>query len=145
MFLLLHIGSYLLHIFRVYDIKLNGQLDLNGVYSARKESFFSNVETFIICILIGFTVKHLYEMDRLQFHDEGIVSYFIVLDSVITFFYKPFTYIGLVIKIDGEIRKNLYTLFFLQSEIIKQEKKEELLKEIEEINMKFRLAIQSKV
>lgn len=64
MFLVLHCVSYLVHYFRIYDIKLNGQSDLNGVYSAKRESFVSNVETFIICIIIGFTVKHLYEMDR---------------------------------------------------------------------------------
>lgn len=62
MFLILHVISYLVHYFRIYDIKLNGKSDLNGVYSAKRESFLSNVETFIICIVIGFTVKHLYEM-----------------------------------------------------------------------------------
>ena len=126
LFLILHIISYFTHYYRIYDIKLNGKPDHNGVYSARHESFVSNVETFLICIVIGFTVKHLFEMNDLEFHDEGIINYFIVVNSVITFFYKPFIYIGLLIKLDGEIRKNLFTLYFLQSEILKKKDLEAL-------------------
>ena len=110
-YLIMHIISYILYYFRKRDIKLNGQPDANGVYTAKRESFISNIETFIMCIVIGFTVKHMIDMGGESFHREGIRSYFLVVDSIITFFYKPFIYFGMVIKVDGEIRKNLYTLY----------------------------------
>lgn len=118
LFLILHIISYLMHYFRVYDIKKNGVADMNGVYSARREAFISNIETFVICIVIGFTVKHLYDIGMDEFHREGIRSYFIIFDSIVTFLFKSYIYLGLVIKLDGEIRKNLYTLYQRQFKII---------------------------
>ena len=118
LYLILHIVSYLIHYFRVYDIKKNGIADLNGVYSAKREAFISNIETFVICIIIGFTVKHLNDMGLITFHKEGIRSYFIVFDSIVTFLFKSYIYSGLVIKLDGEIRKNLYTLYQRQFKII---------------------------
>lgn len=63
-------------------------------------------------MVIGVTCKHLYDIEVDVFHKRAISSYFLIFDSVLTFFYKPYIYIGLVIKVDGEIKKNLYTLFF---------------------------------
>lgn len=110
-FLVLHIFSYLIHYFRVYDIGKNGIADMNGVYSAKTEAFISNIETFIICIVIGITVKHLNDMSLDAFHQEGIRSYFIIFDGLVTFLFKSYVYMGLVIKLDSEITKNLYTLY----------------------------------
>lgn len=130
LYLTLHILSYLASYFRNYDVKLNGQPDINGVFTARRETFISNLETFIMCIVIGFTVKHLQDNGTETFHKEGLRSYFLVVDSVVTFFYKPYIYFGLVIKIDGEIRKNLYTLYHKQYELLQEEKMIELMKEV---------------
>lgn len=49
-----------------------------------------------------------------------------MVDSVLTFFYKPFIYLGLVVKLDGEIKKNLYTLFFKQKLLLEKERLAEL-------------------
>ena len=81
--------------------------------------------------MIGFTAKHLFVAGDAVFHEEAIRSYFLILDSVVTFFYKPFIYLGLVVKLDGEIKKNLYTLFFAQHELIQEENMEALRKEVE--------------
>lgn len=37
LYLILHVASYLAHFFRLRDLKINGQPDINGVYSARRE------------------------------------------------------------------------------------------------------------
>ena len=47
-----------------------------------------------------------------------------------TFFFKPFIYLGLVVKLDGEIKKNLYTLHFKQHELMEAEKMEVLRREV---------------
>jgi len=51
----------------------------------------------------------------------------------------------LTIKLDGEIRKNLYTLFHLQSEIIKEEKMEALKLEVKMIKNRFKEAMANRV
>ena len=112
LYLILHLVSYIVHFFRIHDVKLNGKPDINGVYYARRETFISNIETFVICIVIGFTVKDLFDMGPQAFHNEGFLSYLLLMDSIVTFFYKAFIYIGLVVKLDGEIKKNLFTLYF---------------------------------
>lgn len=93
-FLILHVCSYVGHYFRLHDIKLNGKPDINGVYTAKTEAIFQNIEIFIICILVGFTVKHLIDMDTASFHLEGVHTYFLILNSTITFFTKAYIYFG---------------------------------------------------
>ena len=119
----LHILTYLLHFFKKRDIRLYGSPDLNGVYTSRRQQLISNIETFIICIIVGFTVKHLWDMDHDEFSSEGYRTYFIIFDSVITFLYKPYIYFGLVIKTYSETTKNLYTLFHTQAELIRGKEK----------------------
>ena len=63
-FLIIHIFSYLAHYYRIHDIKLNGMPDINGVYTAKKEALLGNIEAFIICILVGFTTKHLIDINN---------------------------------------------------------------------------------
>lgn len=109
--MILHIVSYFIYYFRLYDIKLYGKPDINGVYYARRESFVSNCETFVICVIIGVTLKHLYDEGEETFYDEGLRSYFLIFDSVLTFFFKAFMYFGLKMKLSGELTKNLYTLY----------------------------------
>ena len=130
-YLILHLLSYIVHYFRIHDIKINGKPDVYGVYSARRETFLSNFETFLVCIVIGFSVKHLVELEYETFHKEAIHSYFLVVDSVLTFFYKPFIYLGLIVKLEGEIKKNLYTLYFAQDQLIQEEKRTEVKRQKE--------------
>ena len=53
-----HVLSYLVAYFRKYDIEKNGKIDINGVKRATTESFIGNVQFFIACILIGFSVNY---------------------------------------------------------------------------------------
>lgn len=110
----LHIFSYLLNLYKRREIRLNGEPDLYGVYASKRETLASNMETFIMCIIIGFTLKHLNDLDQKVFYSEGVRTYFLIFDSVVTFFYKPYVYFGLVFKMSGETTKNLYTLYFIQ-------------------------------
>lgn len=48
--------------YRVNELKMHGKPDVNGIPAAPKESFISNIEIFLICIVIGFTAKHLMEI-----------------------------------------------------------------------------------
>ena len=110
-YLFVHIYSYVGHYFRLHDIKLNGKPDVNGVYTAKKEAIFQNIEIFVICMLVGFTIKHLIDMEQESFHIEGVHTYFLILNSTITFFTKAYIYFGQMMKVSGEITKNIYTLF----------------------------------
>lgn len=110
-FLILHIMSYLAHFYRLRDIALNGKPDVNGIYTAKKEALISNIETFIICIMIGFTIKHYFDTSQEELHSHGIRTYFLIFDCFITFFVKGYIYFGQMMKVSGEVTKNIYTLF----------------------------------
>ena len=62
-------------------------------------------------MILGFTLKHLTNLPEDQYFGEGERTYFIIFDMIVTILYKPFIFIGLVIKLDAEITMNLYTLF----------------------------------
>ena len=71
-YLILHIISYMIFFYRKRDIKLNGKPDTNGLLSASKESLVKNIEIFINCIIVGVTLKHLYDTDPKEMHYEGL-------------------------------------------------------------------------
>lgn len=93
---------------------MHGQPNAYGVYTSEREQMISNFETFVIMMVLGYTLKHLKDQPSDQFVDEGVCTYFIIFDMIVTFLYKPFIYLGLVVKLDGEITMNLYTLFQIQ-------------------------------
>ena len=58
-----HIFSYTCSIFRTYDIERNGQMDVNGIYRAKRETFLGTVEVFVDCIIFGYTFNYMIGSD----------------------------------------------------------------------------------
>ena len=58
-----HVLSYLIAYFRFYDIEKNGRMDINGVKRATNESKLSSLQFFIGCIIIGFTLNHMLQVE----------------------------------------------------------------------------------
>lgn len=52
-----HVFSYVIAIFRKYDIEKNGVLGINGVPRGRVESLLAQVQNFVVCLIIGFCIK----------------------------------------------------------------------------------------
>lgn len=52
-----HVSSYLIQYFRKYDIEKNGQLDIQGVPQAKRESAIANIQYLFVCFIVGFSVK----------------------------------------------------------------------------------------
>ena len=59
-----HIASYLIELFRRYDIAKNGQMDINGVPRAKTESILATIQYFFICFLIGYILKEIISIHR---------------------------------------------------------------------------------
>ena len=59
-----HCFSYVVAFYRSWDIDNNGQLDINGIKRAPMESLIGNVQFFIGCIIIGFSIKHYSEEEN---------------------------------------------------------------------------------
>lgn len=69
-----HCFSYIIAFYRGYDIENNGQLDINGIKRAPGESFMGNIQFFIGCILIGFTINHYVDSgNKSTFIDDNMV------------------------------------------------------------------------
>jgi len=54
-----HIFSYLIGIFRDWEIANYGKTDVNGIKRAPKETIFQTIEIFVDCILFGWTIYHI--------------------------------------------------------------------------------------
>jgi len=66
-----HVFSYICAFYRSYDIDKNGQIDINGVKRASTELFIGNIQFFIACIIIGFSINHFMQDEANQsFHSE---------------------------------------------------------------------------
>jgi hypothetical protein len=60
-----HIFSYFCAFFREYDIKYNGNVDINGIKRAKNESKLGSLQFFIACLIIGFAINHYLESENL--------------------------------------------------------------------------------
>ena len=83
-----HCFSYIVAYYRSWDIEMNGQLDINGIKRAPGESFVGNIQFFIGCILIGFTINHFVDPENQKtFIADNMVlqNYWIIIDMMIVF------------------------------------------------------------
>ena len=53
-----HLFSYVASVFRKWEIEKYGQVDVNGVLRAQKESFLSTIEIFAGCLITGYTINY---------------------------------------------------------------------------------------
>ena len=62
--MVVHFFSIIFIYIRKADIENNGEREINGVMRAPTEKFIQNLEFFISCILIGFSIKQLIMMNE---------------------------------------------------------------------------------
>jgi hypothetical protein len=108
-----HVLSWLIAKFRHYDIEKSGRMDINGVKRAKTELKLSSIQFFVSCIILGFTIKHLFVLENF-FTVDTMKTQWIIIDCVIMFLTQTYISYSLYMKVQGEIVKNIYTLFFLQ-------------------------------
>jgi hypothetical protein len=112
-----HILSYASMYYRINEIKHFGRPDVNGVLRARNESIFGTIEVFFDCMLFGYIIKFLAEVDTI--HNHPYYFYWIIIDCLIMFLSLAFKYLSNFMKISGEVTKNIYTLQYVQSQKLK--------------------------
>lgn len=62
-----HVFAYFSGIFRVWEIKNYGKVDINGVARAQKETLLKTFEIFIDCLIFGWTMNHIFSMTWVEF------------------------------------------------------------------------------
>ena len=65
-------------------------------------------------MLLGFTVKHFISNPNIHGKDVVFQNYWIFMDLMIMFLRQTYIAISLYMKVDGEIKKNIYSLYFIQ-------------------------------
>ena len=124
--LIMHIISYVCHYFKVHDISKNGVPDVNGVYYAKRESAVGNVETFMICILFGFCLKHIVDIGADNMHDNCFLIYLMIFDSFIMFTMKGYIYMSKMMYRRSQVTKNIFSLYFVQKRWLEAKEKQDL-------------------
>lgn len=115
-----HIFAYICIYFRKWEIQRYGVMDINGTYRAPKEYILQTIEIFADCMIFGFTINHIVDIAEVL-HDEPYINYWIITDCILMFVTLVYGYVSAKWLIFSEIKKNLSTLFFVQSRIIKTE------------------------
>ena len=106
-----HVASYFIELFRRYDIKYNGKLDINGVPRAKSESFLATLQYFYICFLIGYILKEVIEIDRdIMPFQINMGLQWLIVDGILMLSTRVYVNLVLWLRITGEITKNLFSL-----------------------------------
>jgi hypothetical protein len=81
----------------------------------------------MICIAIGFSINTLIEIMPSYYKEakQPILTLWIIIDCLIMFFMQSHIGVGIYFMFDGEISKNFFTLYFLQSQRLDQLEKTE--------------------
>ena len=115
-----HSCSLVISIFRQWDIQENGKLDINGVPRAKTESKIEFVQIFFACLLTGYTIKFLTGLDYQQRLTLGFACTWMCVDCGLVAFTRIYIQNAMSLKKSGEITKNIYTLYFLQQTLMRQ-------------------------
>lgn len=110
-----HVASYFIELFRRYDIEKNGVLDINGVPRAKAESLLATIQYFFICFMIGFILQKLINIER----DKcpiwiSLCLQWTIIDMSLMLLTRMYISLALFLKQEGEIVKNIYSLFDVQ-------------------------------
>ena len=125
--LLEHISSYFIQYFRKYDIENNGQLDIQGVPQAKRESAIANIQYLFVCFIVGFSVKQLVILDEKEWSYQSYLIQWIIVDSFIMLLQRYYIYASQMMMMSGELMKNLYTLQFAQNKILEERRVKRML------------------
>lgn len=118
-----HAATYFIEVFRRYDIEQNGVMDINGVPRAKTESLLSTVQYFVICFLIGYIIKELIAVDRSHIPiREHFCLLWLIVDGAMMLMSRVYNSFALYLKIDGELTRNMFTLYYCQRTMLFQEK-----------------------
>ena len=111
--------SYTFGIFRNYELDLNGQPNENGIESAPIETVLRFIEISVDFIIFTFVIVHFLHLTVDQVHDQPFLSYWILIDSVIMFFTLPYVKLCQQIMFQGEVIKNIFTIYQVQKSKLK--------------------------
>ena len=127
-FLTEHTFSYIVSLYRKYEIKKFGVPDVNGILRAKNEYVLRNIQVFIECMIIGYVIKYLIETDE-KLHGNPFFYYWIILDSIVMIFGLLFNYLNQLMRTEGEVVKNIFTLHYVQNNKLNDNKRVKAMSE----------------
>lgn len=114
-----HLFSYLFGIFREYDLQHNGEKNKHGIESAPREKRMRVLEVIVdVTISIWILVSMLSQTNE-QFNSLPFLNFWIMIDMVIMLITLPYIYMSKFMMINGEITKNIFTLYQVQKKKLK--------------------------
>ena len=118
-----HIFSYLSATFRKWEIEKHGQVDLNGVMRAKKESFIRTIEIFTGCLISGFTLNYSLLVASDEINQNPLIHIWLIVDCVLMLCLFLYVYLTHKMIVSSELTKNMYSLHFCQMKQIQETKK----------------------
>ena len=93
---------------------------MNGIKRAPTEKIIGKVQFFIVCLLIGFAIKHFFSHPNIHDLNEVYVNYWIIMDLIIIFLSQTYISLSIYMKVNGEIIKNIYSLSVIQKLVLRK-------------------------
>ena len=114
-----HIFSYISANYRKWEIARYGIQDVNGIFRAQKEYILSLIQIFVDCIIFGFCINYLNQLKSEDFHRESFKNYWIIVDCMFMVLQLGYIQVSQKMMKNSETMKNIFTLQYVQSQILK--------------------------
>lgn len=114
-----HTLSMMFGWFRDYDIKHNGEKDRYGIENAPREKQLQFLEVVMDVGISAWIIFTMVRYDSATFNSLPFLNFWIMIDMIIMLVTLPYTYLSKFMMINGEITKNIFTLYQVQKKKLK--------------------------
>ena len=99
-----HISSYLIEIFRHYEVEKYGVVDVNGIPRAKYERILSAVQYFYACFLIGYIAQEIADFKLEECSSRvSLCLLWIMVDMVMMLATRLFLTLALYMKLNSQL------------------------------------------
>lgn len=115
-----HVFSYLFGIFREYDLKHNGQKNKLGLEQAPRETLLRYIEICTDLAISIWILAVMFSQSNEKFNSLPFLNFWIMVDMIIMITTLPYTFMSKFMMINGELTKNIFTLYQVQKRKLKE-------------------------
>ena len=105
-----HIITYIFRYVSDWNVYRYGEANELGIESTSVSIVLDSISLFLEIILSIMVIIHLTKMGG-KIHNLPLLNYFMIANMMITFLLIPYSIIAKRMLVEGEIAKNLFTLY----------------------------------
>jgi hypothetical protein len=121
-----HLITYCTDSYRDKDLSENGKYNKYRLLSAPTEFKLRIFECIMEVAIVILVILHWTSQDEIQLHGNPVLNYGLMIEMIMNFLQLPYFAGAGIIIVEGEITKNIFTLYQVQKALLKSRREADL-------------------